>query len=93
MREVTLNFSDLEVEGDNVFGVVRVLFPGTRYVLTVVAVNGAMRANGVGMVSAPVTAFTESSKHIINCLFAVVRDACFFSDSIPAATCWCGKLQ
>ncbi len=62
MREVTLNFSDLEVEGNNETGVVSALFPGTRYILTVVAVNGAMQANGVGMVSASATAFTESGK-------------------------------
>ncbi len=46
-------------------GVVNELFPATRYELTVAAVNGAVRENGVGMASAPVTALTDSGKSII----------------------------
>ena len=51
-------------EGGVVRGVVRELFPGTRYNLTVSAVNGAMRQGGVGVSSALVTSLTDSSKLI-----------------------------
>ena len=47
------NISDLQVEGGVVRGVLDGLTPGTTYMVTVEAVNGAVRGNGVGMPSDP----------------------------------------
>ena len=60
-----MTFSDngaLQVDGGVVRGVVEGLIPGTRYVVTVQAINGAVRNNGVGMLSEPVTVTTDSGK-------------------------------
>ena len=40
--------------------VIKGLVPGTTYTVVVQAVNGAMRNNGLGMASEPVTATTDS---------------------------------
>ena len=42
--------------------VIEGLVPGTTYTVVIQAVNGAMRNNGLGMASEPVTATTDSGK-------------------------------
>ena len=42
--------------------VIEGLVPGTTYTVVIQAVNGAMRNNGLGIASEPVTATTDSGK-------------------------------
>ena len=42
--------------------VIEGLVPGTTYTVVIQVVNGAMRNNGLGMASEPVTATTDSGK-------------------------------
>ena len=61
----TFNIPDLEVTGGVVRGVLDRLTPGTTYMVTVEAVNGAVRGNGVGMPSDPAAVGnTESCKQL-----------------------------
>lgn len=59
---ITLIFSALD--GGVVRGVVGGLVPGTRYVVTVQAVNGALRNNGVGVASDPAIGVTDIGKFL-----------------------------
>ena len=59
---IDLDLSALQVDGGVVRGVVEGLVPGSRYVVIVQAINGAVRNNGVGVASDPVTITTDSGK-------------------------------
>ncbi len=56
------NTSVLTVVGDSLSTVVTRLTPGTDYSLTVAAINGAVRNNGLGEASLPALAQTDTGE-------------------------------
>ena len=70
---MTLPSSELETAGSMVRSTLRNLTPGTDYMVTVAAVNGASEEDGLGMISVPTQTSTQSGMLVtyigVHCLF------------------------
>lgn len=91
---LTYNVSQLQVDGSVVRGVIDKLVPATAYLVTVQAVNGAMKDGGVGMQSEPATVFTYSGrlKGTIYLKFSFTSWYLTYRSQIPVTTCQCTRL-
>lgn len=68
---ITFNVTDLEVNRGVVSGaIIDGLEAATEYLVTVQAVNGAIKGREIGEASEPVTAFTDSGEHSLSFVYS-----------------------